>query len=73
MFCKIRPKETLSMHKHESACARSFLHAYAGPILRTHSDFQKTIQGKFSAFMLRFGTNPTLSRDYSKPFFSHYK
>ena len=72
-FWKIRSKETLAMCTHESACARSFLHAYAGPILRTYSDFQKAIQGKFFAFMLRFGMNPTSSEDCSKPIFSQYK
>ena len=51
------------MRTHESVCARNFLHAYASPILRMHSDFQKTIQIKFSAFMLRFVMNPTSSKD----------
>ena len=48
-------------------------YAHAGPILHTHSDFQKLKQGNFFAFMLRFGTNPTLSGNCSKPLFSHYK
>ena len=38
---KIRPKETLTMHTHESACVRGFLHTYAGLILHMHSDLQK--------------------------------
>ena len=61
------------MRMHELACTCCFLHAYAGPIFRMHSDFQKTIQGKFFAFMLRFGMNPTSSGDHSKPLFSYYK
>ena len=61
------------MCMHESAYGRSFLHAYVGSILRTHSNFQKAIQGKFSAFMLRFGMNLTSSEDRSKPILSHYK
>ena len=69
----MRPKETLAMRMHELACTRSFLHMYTGLILRTHSDFQKVIQGKFSAFILRFGINPTSFGDRSKPLFSHYK
>ena len=72
-FWKIKSKETLAMCTHESAYARSFLHAYASSILHTHSDFQKATQGKFSAFMLRFGMNLTSSEDHSKPILSHYK
>ena len=69
----MRPKETLAMRMHELACTRSFLHMYTGLILRTNSNFQKTIQDMFFAFMLRFGMNPISPRDHSKPLFSHYK
>ena len=50
--------------------ACSFLHAYAGPIMRMHSEFQKPKQGKFSASMLIFGMNSTSSGSRSKPLFS---
>ena len=60
------------MRKRESAYIRGFLHVFAGLILHMHSDFQNVIEDKFFAFMLRFGTNPTSSRDHSKPFFFSY-
>ena len=48
------------------------MHAYASTNLRTHQGFQKPIRGKFSALMLRFGTNLTSFRSRSKLLFSHY-
>ena len=56
----------ISLRMQLSACVRSLdlAHAYR---------FSETIQDKFSAFMLRFGTNPTLSRDHSQPFFHTIK
>ena len=53
----------------ESAYAHSFLYAYVGSILRMHREFQKPKKDKFSALMLRFGTNPTSSESRSKPLF----
>ena len=61
------------MRMHELGYVSGFLHVYIGLILRTHRDFLKSKQDKFSAFMLRFGTNSTSSGNRSKPFFSHYK
>ena len=61
------------MRMHELACVRGFLYMYVGLILRTHSDLWKPKQGKFFVYMLKFGTNPTSSRNRAKPLFSHYK
>ena len=41
--------------------------------LRTQVGFQKHKKGKFFTLMLRFETNPTLSRSRSKPPFLQYK
>ena len=48
------------------------MYVYEGTNLRTQLEFQKPMKGKFSALMLRFGTNPTSSGTYSKSLFSHY-
>ena len=39
------------MHTQESTCTHSFLQAHAGPISRTHGEFQKPKQDKFYVFM----------------------
>ena len=56
----------ISLRMQLSACVHSpdLAHAYR---------FSETIQDKFSAFMLRFGTNPTSSGDHSQPFFHTIK
>ena len=61
------------MRMHELGYVSGFLHVYVGLILRTHRDFRKTKQDKFSAFMLRFEMNSTSPGDSSEPLFSHYK
>ena len=46
-FWKNKTKKTLAMCTQELGCAHSFLHAYVGSILRTHSEFQKLYKTSF--------------------------
>ena len=61
----------------ELACALAMMHAHVGLILRARVGFQKhkkkkKKKNKFSALILRFGTNPTSFGSHSKPHFFHY-
>ena len=47
LFWKNKAKETLVMRTQELAYACIFLHAYAGPILRMHIEFQKLNKASF--------------------------
>jgi len=67
-----RPRKPSALVRRPKPAYAGLMHAYASTDLCTQLRFQKPTKGKFSALMLRFGMNPTLSRSRSKSLFSHY-
>ena len=59
------------MRTQESAYARGFLHAYAGPILCMHSEFLKPKQGKsFCIYVEVWNESHILWESFQTPIFT---